>query len=215
MAILFRSSKALQASVDEYLDKISQGVLSFQMGVKNYLDKDEVNFESHLKTISTLESTADMLRRKIENDLYSHSLIPEHRGDVLGLLESIDNLIDTGKTTLTQFAVERPFIPDDLSDDYNTLTDMSVKASEQIVKATRAFFKDVRMVSDYNHKVYFYEKEVDVVSDRLKRKVFRREDLDLCQKMHLRYFALHIENLSDEAEKVADRLSIYAIKRSI
>jgi predicted phosphate transport protein (TIGR00153 family) len=215
MAILFRSSKALQASVDEYLDKISQGVLAFQMGVKNYLDKDEVNFESHLKTIASLESTADMLRRKIENDLYSHSLIPEHRGDVLGLLESIDNLVDTAKTTLTQFAVERPFIPEDLSDEYKTLTDMSVQASENIVKATRAFFKDVRMVSDHSHKVYFYEKEVDVVSDRIKRHVFRRDDLDLCQKMHLRYFALHIENLSDEAEKVADRLSIYAIKRSI
>ena len=39
MAILFRSSKALQAAVDEYLDKISQGVLTFQMGVKNYLDE--------------------------------------------------------------------------------------------------------------------------------------------------------------------------------
>ncbi len=215
MAILFRSSKVLQASVDEYLDKISQGVLIFQMGVNNYLDKDEVNFESRLKTIDNLESTADMLRRKIENDLYSHSLIPEHRGDVLGLLESIDNLIDTAKKTLTQFAVERPFIPDDLSDDYKTLTDLNVQASEQIVKATRAFFKDVRMVSDYSHKVYFYEKEVDVVSDRIKRNVFRRDDLELCQKMHLRYFALHIENISDEAEKVADRLSIYAIKRSI
>ena len=215
MAILFRSSKALQASVDEYLDKISQGVLTFQMGVKNYLDKDETSFESHLKTINTLENNADMLRRQIENDLYSHSLIPEHRGDVLGLLESIDNLIDTAKKTLTQFAVERPYIPDDLSNEYKSLTDMSVQAAEQIVKATRAFFKDVRMVNDYSHKVYFYEKEVDMVSDRIKRQVFRRDDLDLCHKMHLRYFALHIENLSDEAEKVADRLSIYTIKRSI
>ena len=71
------------------------------------------------------------------------------------------------------------------------------------------------MVNDYSHKVYFYEKEVDMVSDRIKRQVFRRDDLDLCHKMHLRYFALHIENLSDEAEKVADRLSIYTIKRSI
>ena len=129
MAILFRSSKALQASVDEYLDKISQGVLTFQMGVKNYLDKDETSFESHLKTINTLENNADMLRRQIENDLYSHSLIPEHRGDVLGLLESIDNLIDTAKKTLTQFAVERPYIPDDLSNEYKSLTDMSVQAA--------------------------------------------------------------------------------------
>jgi predicted phosphate transport protein (TIGR00153 family) len=215
MAILFRSSKALQAAVDEYLDTISKGVLTFQMGVKNYLDQDETNFESHIKLIDELEGNADLLRRNIENDLYSHSLIPEHRGDVLGLLESIDNLIDTAKSTLIQFAVEQPYIPEVLSPEYKTLTDMSVASAEHIVKATRAFFKDVRMVGDYSHKVYFYEKEVDTISDRIKRNVFRREDLELCQKMHLRYFAHHIESLSDEAEKVADRLSIYTIKRSI
>jgi predicted phosphate transport protein (TIGR00153 family) len=215
MAILFRSSKALQASVDDYIDTVSQGVLLFQMGVKNYLDKDVTNFESHLKTIDTLEGNADMLRRKIESELYSHALIPEHRGDVLGLLESIDNLIDTAKETLIQFAVELPYIPDDLGTEFKSLTDMSVEAAEHVIKASRAFFKDLLAVSDFNHKVYFYEKEADVISDRIKRKVFRRQDLELAQKIHLRHFAVHIEFLSDEAEAVADRLAIYVIKRSI
>jgi len=37
----------------------------------------------------------------------------------------------------------------------------------------------------------------------------------LSQKIHLRYFALHIDNVADRAENVADRLAIYTIKRSI
>jgi uncharacterized protein Yka (UPF0111/DUF47 family) len=40
-------------------------------------------------------------------------------------------------------------------------------------------------------------------------------DLKLSEKFHLRYFTLHIENISDIAEKVADLLSIMAIKRII
>jgi len=36
----------------------------------------------------------------------------------------------------------------------------------------------------------------------------------LSRKIHLRYFALHIENISDYAEDVADRLTISVIKRS-
>ncbi|TFG98300.1 MAG: DUF47 family protein [Calditrichales bacterium] len=215
MAILFRSSKALQASVDEYLDSISQGVLLFKMGVENYVDKDIANFNSHRETLDKLEGKADRLRRAIENDLYSHSLIPDHRGDVLGLLESIDNLIDDAKKTLTQIDVETPFIPEPLGAEYKTLVSMCCEAAEFIVKASRAFFKDVREVNDHIHKVYFYEKEADKVSDRIKRKAFRLDSLDLCQKMHLRYFAMHIEHISDVAEQVADRLSIYVIKRSI
>jgi predicted phosphate transport protein (TIGR00153 family) len=215
MAILFKASKVLQASVDEYLDSISQGVLVFKMCVKNYLDKDQTNFKERRETIDKLEAKADRLRRAIENDLYSHSLIPDHRGDVLGLLESIDNIIDTAKKTVNQFDVENPYFPEDIGDEYKELVDMSVEAAEHIVKASRTFFKDVRMVNDYLHKVYFYEKESDRIGDRIKRKVFLKDDLDLCQKMHLRYFALHIDNIADEAEKVADRLSIYSIKRSI
>jgi len=215
MAILFRSSKALQAVVDEYLDTISQGLLLFQMGVKNYLDKNTTDFEHHLKSIGGMENHADNLRRKIENDLYSHSLIPEHRGDVLGLIDHADNLIDTAKETMHQFDVEQPFVPTELNNEYKILTEMCVESAELIVKAIRSFFKDLHGVKDYIHKVYFYEKEADVISDRIKRAVFRRTDIDLAQKIHLRYFALHIENLSDEAENVADRLAIYVIKRSI
>jgi len=215
MAILFRSSKALEASVDEYLDTISQGLLLFQMGVKNYLDKNVADFEHQLQSIGSMESHADELRRKIENDLYSHSLIPEHRGDVLGLIDHADNLIDTAKETMHQFDVEQPFVPADLNHEFKVLTEMCVESAELIVKASRSFFKDLHGVKDYIHKVYFYEKEADVISDRIKRAVFRRTDLDLSQKIHLRHFALYIESLSDEAENVADRLAIYVIKRSI
>lgn len=215
MAILFRSSKTLQASVDNYLDTVIQGVMIFTMGIKNYLDREEDKFEERLVELGKLESKADRLRRNIENDLYSHSLIPEHRGDVLGLLETIDNMIDTAKQTLNQFSVELPFFPEDVVQEFNELAEASLQASEFAIKASRAFFKDVRQVKDHLHKVFFYEKEADKISDRVKRKIFRKNDLDLSQKAHLRYFALHIDRIADEAEDVAERLSIYTIKRSI
>lgn len=215
MAILFKSSRSLQAAVDEYLDSVSQGVMVFNMGVGNYLAKKEKKFLENLEAVDKLESKADRLRRLVENDLYSHSLIPEHRGDVLGLLESIDNIADDSKEILNQFDVEQPHIPDEVRDDFQELSEKAMEAAEHVVKASRAFFKDVRLVQDHLHKVYFFEKECDKIGYSLKRKAFRLEKLDLSQKMHIRYFALHIDNLADEAEHVADRLSIYTIKRSM
>ena len=45
--------------------------------------------------------------------------------------------------------------------------------------------------------------------------VFFASELDLAHKIHLRYFALNVEKVSNQAEAVADRLAIYAIKRNI
>ena len=97
MPILFKSTKMLEAQIDEFLDAVSQGALVFKHGIKNYLENQTPNFEENITTIRDLEKKADTLRRRIESHLYTQSLIPEHRGDVLGLLENLDNVIDIAK----------------------------------------------------------------------------------------------------------------------
>lgn len=214
MAILFKASKQLEAQIDEYLDCVSEGSLVFRTGVVSYLQARQDEFNDKLSQITDLEKKADELRREIENRLYTHTLIPEHRGDVLGLLENIDDVLDNMKETLFQFDVEIPFIPGELHKDYESLTDVSCQSVESLVFGTRAFFRDVKAVKDHLHKVYYFEKEADRIGDHLKRRAFRM-DMDLSQKFHLRYFALHIQQISDRAENVADRLAIYTIKRTI
>lgn len=214
MAILFKATKQLENEIDAFLDTISDGTLVFKQGVQYYLLEKKSEFSDQLKSIYLLEERADNLRRTIENKLYSHSLIPEHRGDVLGLLETLDDVIDMGKETLSQFDIETPQIPSQLNDLYFELAEKAVESSEAMVKAVRAFFKDINQVKDHLHKVYFYEKEADKLAERLKRLIFAL-DIHLSHKIHLRYFALHIDQIADRAETVADHLSIYTIKRSL
>ncbi len=214
MTILFKDTKMLITQVDDYLDAVSQGVEIFRLGVKNYLEREMEKFEDRRKTIGELENKADDLRRSIESQLYAHSLIPEHRGDVLGLLESMDNIIDTAKETITQFSIEKPDIPEEFNKDYLELAEISTQTCESLVLASRAFFRDVNTAKDHLHKVHFSEKEADKIADRLKRKIFAL-DLELCRKVHLRYFAQHVDKLADIAEEVADRLAIIVIKRTL
>ncbi len=81
--------------------------------------------------------------------------------------------------------------------------------------AARAFFRDITAVMDHLFKVHHYESAADKLSDALKRQVFRSGEIDLAHKTQLRYFANNVEQVSDEAEAVADRLAIYTIKRTI
>lgn len=214
MSILFRQSKAIESQIEELLDATSEGGMIFERGIEHYLKGDGELFLERLEKLRDLDNRAIELRRRIENDLYSHSLMPEHRGDVVNLLDQVYHLVNGAKKTLKQFDVERPEIPDDLDEDFMDLARASVEASEELVRAVRVFFRDVYAVKNHLHKVRFLESEADRISDAIKRKVFET-DLDLAKKFHLRYFALHIEDLSDHAEKVADLLTIAAIKRTL
>jgi predicted phosphate transport protein (TIGR00153 family) len=214
MAILFKKTRVLENQIDEFFDAVSQGGIVFKQGMSDYMDGRAENFKERLILISRLENKADDIRRKVETQLYSHSLIPEHRGDVLGLLENMDDVIDTAKSALIQFSTESPDILPELKKEYMELTEMAVLGVESVVLSARAFFRDVAVIKDYLHKVYFYEKEADKIVDRLTRHIFD-SNIELSRKIHLRFFAFHIEHLADAAENVADRLAIYAIKRTL
>ncbi len=214
MFSLFQNTKLLEKKVDTYLDFASQTGIVFQQGLSDYLNHKDDEFEAHVSKIRDLERQADDLRREIEDYLYIHTLIPESRGDVLAILENTDNVIDRAKNTLLEFSIEMPYIPEELKQDFLDLSSLVIQCLESMICSTRAFFKDVNSVKNYLHKVHFYEHEADQVSERLKRKIFRSNTLPhLAFKNHLRYFALHIDLIADLAEDVADRVSIYTIKR--
>lgn len=211
---LFRRTRGLEFQIDEYLSKLSESAILFKLAVKAYLREGCLDdFTGKLAEIVTLESAADGLRRRIKIELYTHTLIPESRGDVLGLIETLDDLLNFFEGTLLAFHAERPEIPSAYRSGFKQLTNMVVSSVDSLVLASRAFFHTPLAVTDYNHKVLLFEKEADKVSSKLKREIFESE-LELSHKMQLRDFVEHIDNVANWAEDVADRLEIYAIKRT-
>jgi len=132
------------------------------------------------------------------------------------LLEELDVIVDLVKKNLYQFEIESPNIPIELNQEFLKLTEVSLLSAESVIPAARAYFRTPDTVKDQLHRVYFYEKETDNLAITIKRKVFKDlNTLKLSEKFHLRYFTLHIEDISDTAEKIADILSVMAIKRTI
>lgn len=210
--MFLKKTKKLETQIDEYLDLVIKGGLIFKLGIKSYLDNQMETFEGHLSDLRKTEETADDLRRNIEIKLYTRTLIPESRGDVLGLMESCDKVLNITTETLLEFSVEIPNLLPELKQDYLDLTDSSISCLENTVSGTRAYFKNVDAVRDYVTKVQFYKKETNKIAERIKRKIFRTNN-ELSFKIHTRYFAFHIERIAEESEDVCDRLSIATIKR--
>ncbi len=214
MALVLKTTKFVESQIDTFLDVVSDSALLFQLGVEDYLMGRFEQFEERLNLIRENEKKADDLRVAIERYLYERTLIPENRGDVLAILENTDEVVDNIKDTLMQFSIEMPRIPEVLNDLWLQTTRASTAAVEQLTYAVRSFFRDLSQVNNYIHKVYFFEREADQLGEKLRRLIFSQE-MDLAQQTHLRWFALHIEQISDYAQAVCDRLSIYTIKRQL
>ena len=205
----------IENQMDDFLDQVSESGLLFKQGIEAYLKENKDAFEKKLEQIAETEHKGDALRRSLEEQLYTRTLIPESRGDVLELLENMDSLLDRFKSALWQFDIERPEIIPEYHEDIKELIHYVVEAVEAIVRSCRAFFKEIATVADHMHKVIYWETESDKASTRIQRAIFRNDELSLCQKGQLRDFVRHIDKIADWAEDVADRLSIYVIKRSL
>lgn len=211
----FGRTRALESQIDEFLDKVSEAGLVFSRAMKRYLEHGtDDEFDVFLKQVAQVEHRGDDLRRTIETELYAQTLIPDFRGDVLRLLEDMDNLVNIYEANFYRFSIEKPEIPVEYHQDFRDLTETVVTCVESVVFAARAFFRDIETVRDHNSKVMFYETEADKISTKLKRAVFA-SNLELAHKTQLRYFVERVDELANEAEDIADALAIYAIKRQL
>ena len=213
MSVFTRTTKNLIVRIDEFIDNIDLGLLVFKEALKAYLESDFETFERHLNKVDALENSADRLQREIENEMIIHSILPQNREDVVKLIDMLDEIIDTIKSSLTDIDIERPVIPAELNNNFFTITISSASAAEELVPAARAYFREPYTVREKLLKVYYYESETDKLVVKTKKKIFREiSDLDLAEKNQLRYMINNIGNIADYAQKAADMLSGMAIK---
>ena len=211
---LFSKTKELEVQTDEFCDTVSEGALAFRIGVSRYLAGNEAEFDESLVQVKELEQRGDELRRSILHNLYVEMLIPDSRADVLELLELTDKILNACQSAMWQFAIEKPRIPPELKDQFAAIVDSVVASADALVTTLRGFFHGSVALADHAHKVRFYETEADRTGHKLMRRIFD-SDLDLSHKNQLRALVLHIDDVADNAEDVADKLTIFALKRSL
>ena len=212
---LLSRTKRLEIQIEEFLDKVTESTEIFSIAFKVYLAEGvDTQFEEFMNKIQATEREGDELRRQIETELYERTLIPDLRSDVIWLIENMDKLTNTCKANLFRLSIQQPEIPDKLRAAYIELIDITIDCVNKVVFTARNFFEDHESVADLAREVALLETKADEVSSPLQRRIFD-SDLDLSQKMQLRYFVEHFDELANQSEDIADQLAISAIKRRI
>ena len=211
----FRRTRELKSQIDEMLDVVSEAALAYKHGISLYIKRGwDESVEEKCEQVDKCESRGDALRSSIGQAMYTEMLLPDTSGDVLGLLGSLDSLLDDMLHSLMVLRIEQPEIPDDLKELWAECVGHAAETVEQVVVAARCYLRDPHAARDHIHKIHFYEKSTQTAALRLIEQIFK-SDLPLDRKMQLRGHVWLVDRLADMADNAGDALAIYAVKRSV
>lgn len=196
-----------------YLDQVIICGACFKEGLFEWYDNNNSEKLKRLSfQISREESKADDLRREIEREIYENSLIPDSRGDMLGLLETLDKVPNRMESVLREISIMGIAAPRPVLEPLRELTDGCVRCVGEVVAASRMMFGQMKGVREIIERIDKTESECDYIERRSTQLLFESA-LDLAEKLLYYDVIRRIGSIPDQCEAVGDRLSIVSAKR--
>jgi predicted phosphate transport protein (TIGR00153 family) len=123
MSFLWRKQEKIEGMLESYFERCDNCFQLFEQAFDNYCENGPCETFNHIvqRTHET-ESAADDLRRDIEHTLYGKALLPESRGDILGVLESFDKLPNMAETVIFSLRCQHTHIPAEYLPQFRELT---------------------------------------------------------------------------------------------
>ena len=212
---LFKKEQQVEQLIYRYLDNLKMAQENFQKAANVHLEKGlGEDFDFLIEQTHKVESKADDIRNEIETMMYAKALIPESRGDILGLLEAVDHIPGLFERILYMIQTQRLKTPDFLVLDMKELIRVSLECCDLVIKQVEALFRKSEDIKPLVLTVDNNESHCDHIERRIITKVFD-SDLDPFQKLQLKELVIQIGEISDQADRVSRRLYIISIKRRV
>jgi predicted phosphate transport protein (TIGR00153 family) len=210
---LFGARQEIENKLADYLKHTEEMALDMEKAVGAYLNKDREEFVRLFERINEVEHRLDMLRRDIEEEIYGRRLLPDTRGDILVLLESMDKIPNRVQALTREIALQKVQVPERLHPSLIKLAERDVKIVHVLTRAARAFLDKPDDVKPRAKDLSYYEHEGDLIEQEAVSLVFDDENLELAHKLQLHRLIDDLGSICDIAEDVGDRLVIAALKR--
>lgn len=213
---LWKKSHILVDMVEEYFKKAEECMVYFQESMNNYLENGlSADFDGFIEKTHIAESSCDDIRLKIESAMYEKSLIPESRGDILGMLEIIDRIPNKAESILYMIQTQFLNTPEEIKGKISQLIKTNINAFTELMKAVRQLFIDGSGLQAFTDNIDKEESSSDHLEREIIRTIFSTESIAPDQKILLKELIIELGSISDKCENTADAITIIAVKRII
>ncbi len=214
--------KRVKELIDEHVHKVWGCLECFEGCFEAFLQGDRANAESIHENCDHAETEADIVRRKIGDDLYSGAFLPIARKDIYMLTEYVDEIANKAEAASDMIVSQRPNVPDDYKKVLQEIVEITSKMFGVFQEAVAHFEPYETLQADDSlaaikekiTSIGVMESEVDNLEETLMRTIFQ-SDLPLANKIQLERFLRRITHISDVIEDAAERLYVLVIRERI
>jgi len=212
---LFKKEQEVESLIYSYLDNLKMAQENFENAMNVYFEKGpSEDFDFLIEQTHKVESRADDIRNEIGTMMYAKALIPESRGDILGLLEAIDQIPGRFQVILYIVQTQKLGTPGFLVLDIKELIRVSVECCHLLMKQMAALFKKGEDIKSLVLTIDNNESRCDHIERRIITRIFD-SDLNFFQKLQLKELVIQIGEISDQADRVSRRVYIISTKRRV
>jgi len=211
--LFWKKERQVEQSIEEYLQETERCLEACGEAFDVYFQEGlSERFEQLVEKTHLHERKADEQRRDIERAMYTKALIPESRGDVLGMLEALDLVPNKCESVLYQIWMQNMTVPQQFAEQVRKLVRINIDSYGVLTQTMRDLFGRAKQVAVGTDRVTEKERQSDTTERTLIRAIFD-SDMEKADKILLKELVLEIGAISDRAEDAADRLRIVAVKR--
>jgi predicted phosphate transport protein (TIGR00153 family) len=146
--------------------------------------------------------------------MYGKALIPESRGDIMGLLEALDEIPGLFQLILYMIKTQKMLIPDFIVPDIKELIQVSLTTCDLMLQQIELLFQGSSGVRALVSSIDYNESQCDHIERRIITSLFD-SDLDPFQKLQLKELVVFLGEISDQTDRVSRRASIIKMKRTV
>ncbi len=211
--LFWKKERQVEGAIEAYIEETERCLSSFGEAFEVYFEEGLCErFEQLVEETHRLEGSADEKRRDLETAMYDKALIPESRGDILGMLEALDLVPNKCESVLYQVWTQNMTVPGPFAEQVHELVKVNVESYTALCRTMRDLFHRVKQVISGAALVSDGEARSDEIERRLIKAIFDSDE-DKADKILLKELVLEIGAISDRAENAADRLRNIAVKR--
>ena len=210
-----KKQRQIESLIYSYLDNLKITEKRFTEALNTCLKEGvSSDFDFLAEQTHKFESKADDIREEIKALMYGKALIPESRGDIMGLLESIDEIPRIFELLLHMIETQKLVIPGFIVSDIKELIEISLESCDLLFKQVSALFKKSEELRSLVSTIDHNESHCDHIERRVITKIFD-SDIDPFQKLQLKELIVNMGEISDQADRVSKRVNIISMKRHV
>jgi uncharacterized protein len=215
MSLFWKREREARQLIERYFMACDEAMGQFERAIDVYLTEGDSDAFSALdERVRACESEADRLRNEAERLLYRRTLLPESRGDLLGLLEAFDRMPNLAETVTFMLYTQRIVIPEAFRERFRQLVQSSLGAYRLVREVVDLLLSQPDDVDARVPLVSAKETAADDLERAFIHDVFR-SDLEKADMILLRQLVGRVGGIADSAERVARRVDILSFKRRI